>query len=166
MLIPYKTVYTLIDRHYVRKSLHGYIADCGKTFQDAIKTAKEIEDERFIEYLVEKSFAFDAKYDFFFSYIYEIPTVLKTGVDLTLDGFAKLYVDTKGIHIREFEHVIEAISDRSSLTNEKECMDRFHESVAMYEAQVKLAHDKIQRNEPCPCGSGKKFKNCHGKKGK
>ena len=21
---------------------------------------------------------------------------------------------------------------------------------------------KIGRNEPCPCGSGKKFKNCHG----
>ena len=22
---------------------------------------------------------------------------------------------------------------------------------------------KIGRNEPCPCGSGKKFKQCHGK---
>jgi uncharacterized protein YecA (UPF0149 family) len=22
--------------------------------------------------------------------------------------------------------------------------------------------DKIGRNEPCPCGSGKKFKKCHG----
>jgi len=22
---------------------------------------------------------------------------------------------------------------------------------------------KTGRNEPCPCGSGKKFKNCHGK---
>ena len=22
---------------------------------------------------------------------------------------------------------------------------------------------KVGRNEPCPCGSGKKFKNCHGK---
>lgn len=21
---------------------------------------------------------------------------------------------------------------------------------------------KIQRNNPCPCGSGQKFKNCHG----
>jgi preprotein translocase subunit SecA len=21
---------------------------------------------------------------------------------------------------------------------------------------------KVGRNEPCPCGSGKKFKNCHG----
>ena len=22
---------------------------------------------------------------------------------------------------------------------------------------------KIGRNQPCPCGSGKKYKNCHGK---
>jgi preprotein translocase subunit SecA len=21
---------------------------------------------------------------------------------------------------------------------------------------------KVGRNEPCPCGSGKKYKNCHG----
>src|SRR5262245_54448454 len=24
-------------------------------------------------------------------------------------------------------------------------------------------HKKVGRNEPCPCGSGKKFKKCHGK---
>lgn len=23
--------------------------------------------------------------------------------------------------------------------------------------------EKIGRNDPCPCGSGKKFKNCHGR---
>ena len=23
--------------------------------------------------------------------------------------------------------------------------------------------DKVKRNDPCPCGSGKKFKQCHGK---
>lgn len=23
--------------------------------------------------------------------------------------------------------------------------------------------DKVGRNDPCPCGSGKKYKNCHGK---
>jgi preprotein translocase subunit SecA len=24
---------------------------------------------------------------------------------------------------------------------------------------------KVGRNEPCPCGSGKKYKNCHGREG-
>jgi preprotein translocase subunit SecA len=27
---------------------------------------------------------------------------------------------------------------------------------------VKSAHDKLGRNEQCYCGSGKKFKHCHG----
>jgi preprotein translocase subunit SecA len=26
-----------------------------------------------------------------------------------------------------------------------------------------IADPKINRNDPCPCGSGKKFKQCHGK---
>jgi preprotein translocase subunit SecA len=25
------------------------------------------------------------------------------------------------------------------------------------------AEDKVGRNDPCPCGSGKKYKHCHGK---
>lgn len=30
-------------------------------------------------------------------------------------------------------------------------------------AQPIKVEDKVGRNDPCPCGSGKKFKNCHGK---
>ncbi|EKD58898.1 MAG: hypothetical protein ACD_56C00035G0012, partial [uncultured bacterium] len=26
-----------------------------------------------------------------------------------------------------------------------------------------INNDNVGRNDPCPCGSGKKFKNCHGK---
>jgi preprotein translocase subunit SecA len=25
-----------------------------------------------------------------------------------------------------------------------------------------VAEDKVGRNDPCPCGSGKKYKKCHG----
>jgi uncharacterized protein YecA (UPF0149 family) len=28
---------------------------------------------------------------------------------------------------------------------------------------VKREGEKIGRNDPCPCGSGKKYKRCHGK---
>ncbi|MGH8011010.1 MAG: SEC-C metal-binding domain-containing protein, partial [Candidatus Binataceae bacterium] len=30
-------------------------------------------------------------------------------------------------------------------------------------APVKRDGDKVGRNDPCPCGSGKKYKRCHGK---
>lgn len=29
--------------------------------------------------------------------------------------------------------------------------------------EVAVKQEKIGRNQPCPCGSGKKFKKCHGK---
>ena len=28
--------------------------------------------------------------------------------------------------------------------------------------QVVRAQEKVGRNDPCPCGSGKKYKKCHG----
>lgn len=40
--------------------------------------------------------------------------------------------------------------------------DRFEENEAPRQEPVKVA-PKINRNAPCPCGSGKKYKNCHGK---
>jgi hypothetical protein len=30
-------------------------------------------------------------------------------------------------------------------------------------APVKRERPKVGRNDPCPCGSGKKYKKCHGK---
>jgi preprotein translocase subunit SecA len=29
--------------------------------------------------------------------------------------------------------------------------------------QARVSGKKMGRNDPCPCGSGKKFKKCHGK---
>lgn len=31
------------------------------------------------------------------------------------------------------------------------------------EGTPSVTHEKVERNAPCPCGSGKKFKQCHGK---
>jgi preprotein translocase subunit SecA len=28
---------------------------------------------------------------------------------------------------------------------------------------IRNREEKVQRNAPCPCGSGKKYKNCHGR---
>jgi preprotein translocase subunit SecA len=35
-------------------------------------------------------------------------------------------------------------------------------SVAVVEQRVVSEEDRIGRNDPCPCGSGKKYKKCHG----
>jgi preprotein translocase subunit SecA len=30
------------------------------------------------------------------------------------------------------------------------------------QVQQRIVYDKVGRNDPCPCGSGKKYKKCHG----
>jgi preprotein translocase subunit SecA len=48
-------------------------------------------------------------------------------------------------------------------TNYRPGVDGDHEEpVAAPKSQPVRVEQKIGRNDPCPCGSGKKFKNCHG----
>ena len=84
---------------------------------------------------------------------------------------AAIPVEQKGKEqIRESR---EAKTDMSRMRANKEEVERKGEDYAANENDyydpgntkqepVKVA-PKVGRNEPCPCGSGKKFKNCHGK---
>jgi preprotein translocase subunit SecA len=40
--------------------------------------------------------------------------------------------------------------------------ERGRGAVAVVEQRVLTDEDKVGRNDPCPCGSGKKYKRCHG----
>ncbi len=52
---------------------------------------------------------------------------------------------------------------------EEQLVDRNQQAAAQHDTRAQQNHqpivkDKLPgRNDPCPCGSGKKFKNCHGK---
>jgi uncharacterized protein YecA (UPF0149 family) len=35
--------------------------------------------------------------------------------------------------------------------------------LAAEDAQLQKAYAKVGRNDACPCGSGRKFKHCHGR---
>jgi preprotein translocase subunit SecA len=34
--------------------------------------------------------------------------------------------------------------------------------VAAQDAEQRATYEGVGRNDPCPCGSGRKFKHCHG----
>jgi preprotein translocase subunit SecA len=55
--------------------------------------------------------------------------------------------------------------DRSKMKEERsDLLSQAHSKTQQQEVtQPIIAEKKIGRNEPCPCGSGKKYKNCHGK---
>ena len=51
---------------------------------------------------------------------------------------------------------------KNSTNNDAEISDNI-EGVVKADNMPVQAGEKVGRNEPCPCGSGKKYKNCHGK---
>ncbi|MBU1368937.1 MAG: preprotein translocase subunit SecA [Bacteroidetes bacterium] len=55
--------------------------------------------------------------------------------------------------------------DRSKMKEERsDLLSQAHSNTqAQQVTQPIVAEKKVGRNEPCPCGSGKKYKNCHGK---
>ncbi len=54
-------------------------------------------------------------------------------------------------------------TDMSNLKTTKEEMGRGREREEPKKMEPVRVAQKVGRNEPCPCGSGKKFKQCHGK---
>jgi len=53
------------------------------------------------------------------------------------------------------------VSEESMMMKERKVVDDTGREMKV--EKVESGKEKIGRNDPCPCGSGKKYKNCHGK---
>ncbi|MBQ9668283.1 MAG: SEC-C domain-containing protein, partial [Prevotella sp.] len=59
--------------------------------------------------------------------------------------------------------------NKQNMQEEEQLVDRRQQAAAQQDTrarqpQAPIIKDKLPgRNDPCPCGSGKKFKNCHGR---
>ena len=53
--------------------------------------------------------------------------------------------------------------NRNVKTSRQEAAPRTNSGEAPQKPQPVRVEKKVGRNDPCPCGSGKKYKNCHGK---
>ena len=107
--------------------------------------------------------------DVFVGFVDGIKSSLTNGDDIDLDAIddnyeLKLVIDYEKLYYNmrdakaDWLYSIKAWND--ILTEEK-----INEITREYR-EANMAHsDKIGRNDPCPCGSGKKYKNCCGKKG-
>ncbi|MDR0693944.1 MAG: preprotein translocase subunit SecA [Prevotellaceae bacterium] len=70
------------------------------------------------------------------------------------------------IPIRDPQNVQEARQQRRNDKNLQASRPELAASSGSNEPQTKMpvhVEKKVGRNDPCPCGSGKKYKNCHGK---
>jgi uncharacterized protein len=62
-----------------------------------------------------------------------------------------------------FNHIDRPMQIMADLLRQQRAPAEIMRLLAMEEAQLKQAFAKANRNAQCPCGSGKKFKHCHGK---
>ena len=63
-----------------------------------------------------------------------------------------------------FNHVNRPMTTMANLLREQRAPAEIMKLYADEDEQQEKAYAQVGRNEPCPCGSGKKFKRCHGRK--
>jgi len=119
--------------------------------------------------------------------------ILKTGIGLrsynqkdplteykkeSYELFMELIQKIKGESIKTL-HIIQLREDRSEAERDEALAKMMAEMEASATEDIVLQHPsaegaeeetimiekKVARNDPCPCGSGKKYKNCHGMSG-
>jgi len=78
-------------------------------------------------------------------------------------------IQTTNREIETQNHYEKAVATSSSDQKEIQGREGYNEAIAnsgnqqAVKQQPVVVEKKVGRNEPCPCGSGKKFKQCHGK---
>ncbi len=84
-----------------------------------------------------------------------------------ISSLAKIIIATEEETQRAQEEWKDSMSDikaeHASVIDNNERQDEKEQEEAPKIQQVKREGPKVKRNDPCPCGSGKKFKQCHGK---
>jgi preprotein translocase subunit SecA len=61
------------------------------------------------------------------------------------------------------EQDVQKIEEQQQQRAPQVVMSHGNETIAPGPAVARREGDKVGRNDPCPCGSGKKYKRCHGK---
>ncbi len=89
----------------------------------------------------------------------------KESYNLFLEFIENLKIETtRMLHIIQLREQEEEVADKML----QDMQEELNEDLQTFEAQdssSKPQKAKISRNDPCPCGSGKKYKLCHGKSG-
>ncbi|AIT10135.1 preprotein translocase subunit SecA [Candidatus Francisella endociliophora] len=84
-----------------------------------------------------------------------------------ISSLAKIRIATEEETQRAQEEWKESMSDikaeHESVIDNNQTQEEQEQDEAPKVQQVKREGPKVKRNDPCPCGSGKKYKQCHGK---
>ena len=101
----------------------------------------------------------------FLGFLDGINPCLKQELDLasiTAESDVRLMIDFPALYSRMHEVKADWLYTLKEWSNILSAEEQQNLTRA-YRLSKIVHHEKIGRNDPCPCGSGKKYKNCHGK---
>ncbi|MGI6175642.1 MAG: SEC-C metal-binding domain-containing protein [Christensenellales bacterium] len=107
---------------------------------------------------------FDMDETLFIGFLDGINTSLRTGIDVKsveADTAIQLDIDLEKLYFNMLDAKADWLYNLpqwDDLLNE----ERRKEITKEYRASIIAVSNKVGRNEPCPCGSGKKYKKCCG----
>jgi len=92
------------------------------------------------------------------------PPVASAANPATLDAAPReVAIPTRPIHTREASTTIDALEKEFQRKKQRElAAANFAGSGEASQPAQRRTGEKVGRNDPCPCGSGKKYKKCHG----
>lgn len=95
----------------------------------------------------------------------EKTTFLSTRAQIQSDSVESLNRAPQPQNYKEIHETPESVisGNRQPAEDEREKQVPFQYNNAAFDPKDPSTWGKVARNDPCPCGSGKKFKHCHGK---
>lgn len=110
---------------------------------------------------------YDTSIVFYMGFIDGINDSIKTPLDLEsleADSEIELEVDFEKLYFNMLEAKADYLYNLPQWDGIFSVEKRKEITKSWRESRIVVNKNKIGRNEPCPCGSGKKYKNCCGKK--
>ncbi|MDA3941208.1 MAG: preprotein translocase subunit SecA [Spirochaetia bacterium] len=139
---------------------YQYLKNIDNSWQDHLESLEELREAVYLRTYAQKNPLLEYKlegFDIFDKLLYEI----KTNIAKTI---SKVKISEAPVEKYRASKISGATESHSGLSQFGSGQKATGNSASTPEkAQVKRTTPKVGRNDPCPCGSGKKYKHCHGK---
>ena len=139
---------------------YQYLKNIDNSWQDHLESLEELREAVYLRTYAQKNPLLEYKlegFDIFDKLLYEIKTNIAKII-------SKVQISEAPAEKYRSSRINGATESHSGLSQFGSGQKSQENSAATPEkAQVKRTTPKVGRNDPCPCGSGKKYKHCHGR---
>ncbi len=139
---------------------YQYLRNIDNRWQDHLESLEELREAVYLRTYAQKNPLLEYKlegFDIFDKLLYEIKTNIARMV-------TKVHISeapAERYRTRKSQGATESHSDINQFTSSQN--SNRNSASTPENAQVRRTTPKVGRNDPCPCGSGKKYKHCHGR---